>query len=127
MNVKLALIPLALLAAGSVFAADEITSPGGGIDASASAKTATYKAHTGTPPNYVVTDFKFGVSANVGLKSKENTTAIAVQTANLKGRNNYSGISDGGSVAQCGNPTTGATAPEVREPSLDQPNGCTSS
>lgn len=124
MNVKLALIPLALLAAGSVFAADEITSPAGGIEASAAAKTATYKAHTGTPPNYVVSDFKFVVSSNVELKSTENTTAIAVQTANKKGRNNYSGISDGGSVAQCGDPTTGSTAPTVREPSLTAANGC---
>lgn len=121
MNVKLALIPLALLAAGSVFADDA------NVTAAATAQTVDYTASTATPPNYVVSNFKFVVSANVGLKSKENTTAIAVQTANLKGRNNYSGISDGGAVTQCGDPTTGATAPTVREPSLNQPNGCTAS
>lgn len=118
MNVKLALIPLALLAAGSVFADDA------NVTAAATSQTVNYTATTGATPNYVVSDFKFVVSANVALKSKENTTAIAVQTANLKGRNNYSGISDGGSVAQCGDPTTGATAPTVREPSLTAVNGC---
>lgn len=124
MNVKLALIPLALLAAGSVFADDA------DVAAAAAAQTVEYKATVATgstPPNYVVSDFKFVVSANVALKSKENTTAIAVQTANLKGRNNYSGISDGGSVTQCGSPTTGATAPTVREPKLDAENGCNKS
>lgn len=118
MNVKLALIPLALLAAGSVFADDA------NVAAAAAAQTVDYVAATSSPPNYVVSNFKFVVSANVALKSKENTTAIAVQTANLKGRNNYSGISDGGSVAQCGNPTTGATAPTIQEPKLDAVNGC---
>lgn len=118
MNAKLALIPLALLAAGSVFAADA------DIAAQPTAKTHDYTADTGTPPKYVVSDFKFVVSANVGLKSTENTTAIAVQTANLKGRNNYSGISDGGSVAQCGDPTTGSAAPTLEAPVLNKANGC---
>lgn len=117
MNVKLALIPLALLAAGSVFAADA------NVDAGTAARTVDYTAEAGAT-NYVVSNFKFVVSANVALKSKENTTAIAVQTANVKGRNNYSGISDGGAVTQCGDPTTGSTAPTVREPSLTAENGC---
>lgn len=119
MNVKLALIPLALLAAGSVFAADA------DVPATGNAKTIDYQAEDpATNPKYVVSNFKFVVSSNVALKSKENTTAIAVQTANKKGRNNYSGISDGGSVAQCGDPTTGSTAPDVREPNLTAVNGC---
>lgn len=111
---KLALIPLALVA-GSAFATDANVTPG------AAAQVVDYEITDG---NFVATAFKFNVSANVGLKSKENATAIVVQTANTKGRNNYSGSSEGGSVAQCGNPTTGSTAPTVREPVLANENGC---
>lgn len=111
---KLALIPLALVA-GSAFATDA------NVTAANSSQKVTYEITAG---NFVATKFDFNVSANVGLKSKENETAIAVQTANTKGRNNYSGSSEGGSVSQCGNPTTGSTAPTVREPVLANANGC---
>lgn len=111
---KLALIPLALVA-GSAFATDA------NVEASNSSKKVAYEVTDG---KFVATKFDFNVSANVGLKSKENETAIVVQTANKKGRNNYSGSSEGGSVSQCGNPTTGSTAPTVGDPDLAKPNGC---
>ncbi len=112
---KFALIPLALVAS-SAFAVS--------VAPAATAGKHTYTA-TAAGTDFVANDFEFTVSANVGLESVENTTAIVVQTANVKGRNNFSGSSDGGSVAQCGTPTTGSTPPAVRAPTLGAVNGCT--
>lgn len=112
---KIALAALALSAAGAASAVSVAAGP--------NASTQSYTA--ASPAQYVVTDFQFTVSANTALESVENTVAIAVQTANTKGRNNFSGISDGGSVTACGDPTTGAAIPAVRAPTLANPNGCT--
>jgi hypothetical protein len=74
--------------------------------------------------NFVVNDFRFAVSANVGLASVEDTVAIAVGTASNKGRNAFTGSSNGGSVTTCGDATTGSTIPTVPTPSLTANGGC---
>lgn len=115
---KFALIPLALVA-GSAFAVDA------DVEAKTAAQTVDYEVTAG---KFVVTPFKFNVSANVALKSLENETAIAVATSNTKGRNQFTGTSEGGSVSQCGDPTTGSTPPGLDAPSLEEEkikvNGC---
>lgn len=98
----------------------------GSVDAKTSGQVYEYTAPTDSQC-YMETDFKSPMSANVSLKWVQNTTAVAVQTSNSKGRNNYSGSSEGGRVAQCGEPTTGAAVPTTRAPDLTKPNGCTAS
>lgn len=73
---------------------------------------------------FMQTDFKAPISANVTLKWVQNETAMAVASSSSKGRNNYSGSSEGGRVAQCGEPTTGSTAPTTADPDMSKENGC---
>lgn len=73
---------------------------------------------------YMQTSFQSPVSANVGLEWVQNNTAAAVATWNTKGRNHYTGSSEGGRVAQCGDPTTGSKAPTGKKPVLTAANGC---
>ena len=73
---------------------------------------------------FVVNDFAFSVSSNVGLKSDEDSVGIAVGTASNKGRTAYTGSSNGGSVAACGGATTGADIPIVPTPALANVAGC---
>lgn len=75
---------------------------------------------------FVVNDFVFAVSANVALESAEDAVAIAVSTASNKGRNEFSGSSNGGAVKTCGDPTVGAATPEPQTPSLTAGSGCAS-
>lgn len=74
---------------------------------------------------FVVSNFTFAVSSNVGLASTEDNVAIAVGTASQKGRNAYTGSSNGGSVTTCGEATIGSAVPEVPEVSLTNIAGCT--
>jgi hypothetical protein len=108
------------LAASIVFASSAAHATDANVTPGA-AQTVTY---TVTAGNYVATGFAFNVSASVGLKSNENTTAIAVRTANTKGRNNFSGHSNGGSVGVCGTATTGSTAPTVGNADVTLATGC---
>ncbi len=75
------------------------------IIATGSAQNVSYPAVDG---NFVVSDFAFSVSSNVGLNSDEDPVGIAVGTASSKGRIAFTGSSNGGSVAACGVATTGS-------------------
>jgi hypothetical protein len=90
------------------------------IEAVNSAQTGRYLSQD----LFVVNDFAFSVSSNVGLNSDEDSVGIAVGTASNKGRTAYTGSSNGGSVAACGAPTTGADIPLVPAPALTKVAGC---
>lgn len=60
--------------------------------------------------------FQFTPSKNVGVAYNCDTTAVAVNTGNIKGKFTYGGSSNGGSVKQC---STGTTA------DVDTTNGYT--
>ena len=74
--------------------------------------------------SFVVNNFAFSVSSNVGLNSAEDSVGIAVGTASSKGRIAFTGSSNGGSVAACGVATTGADIPAVPDPELAKVAGC---
>ena len=80
----------------------------------------------GSDTDYVVSDFNVQLSNNVELIFAQNRNAIAVATATPRGRNVFSGSSQGGSVATCGKATEGNNEPAAGAPSLDaaDANGC---
>ena len=90
------------------------------IEATNAAQTGRYLSQD----LFVVNDFAFSVSSNVGLNSAEDSVGIAVGTASNKGRTAYTGSSNGGSVAACGAATTGADIPVVPDPALANVAGC---
>ncbi|RZS33350.1 hypothetical protein [Corticibacter populi] len=116
---KIAFLAL-VCASGSVFA--DTT---GSQEPAAASATYDFTAAT-DGSEFVVSDFKYTLSSNVGLGYSQNETAIAVGTYNTRGRNAFTGTSEGGSVAACGDPTTGSTAPSAPTLSLDadDANGC---
>lgn len=73
---------------------------------------------------FVVDDFTYTLSANVGLNTLEDTGTFTVGTASSKGRNAFTGSSNGGSVTACGPASTGNTPPVVPSPSLTASGGC---
>ncbi|MDO5652680.1 MAG: hypothetical protein Q4G39_01040 [Brachymonas sp.] len=115
----------AFFAATPAFAACATTK--GKVSSAATSSTNTYTLAEGTADDtcYMQNGFSYNVSSNVGLAWEQSEAALVVQTASTKGRNNFAGSSEGGSVAVCGKPTTGTTAPTPREPTLAAVNGCT--
>lgn len=120
---KLAIVSIASLGmSGLTHAAEPISIDG------THAKPRT-EAYTVDPAaaSFVVTTFEYTVSSNVAMVSLEDTVAFAVGTASQKGRNAYTGSSNGGAVTPCGPATTGADVPPVPTLSLDplMVSGCT--
>lgn len=115
-----ALIALTM-ASGSAFAAD-LSGLSGTVTAKAASDTYTFEA--ADEGEFIVTDFKFTLSSNVGLAFAQSETAVAVGTANDRGRNGFTGSSEGGSVSPCGPATTGTDKPDVPTPDVAEPNGC---
>lgn len=115
-----------VMASGTAYAAelDLDVDTVGGVDSSATDdRTNTF---VGDPERYVVTTFGFNLSNGVALKAVQNRNAIAVSTSTPRGRNQFSGSSNGGSVSTCGDATTGNDEPDIDDPSLaaDAVNGC---
>lgn len=77
---------------------------------------------------YAQQKFTIFSSANVELRWIQSETNAAVGAGSTKGRNVYSGISDGGRVQACGDPTTGSDAAtgNMGDPDLTKVdnNGC---
>ena len=121
---KLAIIGVASMSlSGLAYSQQEAAACSGdcAITATSSAQSVAYAAQTDM---FVVNSFTFAVSSNVGLNSAEDTVAMAVGTASSKGRNAYTGSSNGGSVTNCGDATTGSDLPAVPTPSLTSIAGC---
>lgn len=118
MKVKtIALIGVATLGmSGLAFAEDQAI-------AAEDQRTNTYTAEA-NDAMFVVDDFTYTLSANVGLNTLEDTGTFTVGTASSKGRNAFTGSSNGGSVSTCGPASTGNDAPTVPTPSLTLTAGC---
>lgn len=116
---KLAIVGVAAFGLSGLTQAADISVDG------TQAKSLT-RTYTATAGDFVVTDFDYTISANVALNSVEDTVAFAVGAASKKGRNAYTGSSNGGSVSACGDPTTGSAVPDAPTPSLDDAaiSGC---
>ena len=114
-----------VMASGTAFAqSTEPTCATADIASSATANRVNDFA--GNPECYVVTPFKYNLSNGVALKATQNRNAIAVAASTPRGRNQFTGSSQGGSVATCGNPTTGNNEPTLDAPTVDagKANGC---
>ncbi|MDO4724104.1 MAG: hypothetical protein Q4A97_05025 [Comamonadaceae bacterium] len=94
------------------------------VAAGANGDKYTYAKPADDSTCYMQSAFESPVSANVHLKWVQTETAVAVATSNKKGRNNYTGFSEGGRVAQCGDPTTGTDTPVTEAPNMDNDNAC---
>lgn len=117
---KIAFALLALTASTSAFATDPCASAA--LDFSTPGTEATYDAvnasctvdvtgDSATVSTFVVNDFDFTVSANVAVSAVQNEQSMAVAAGSTKGRNVFTGHSNGGSVSQCNTaPITDATA-----------------
>ena len=115
---KIAFALLALTASTSAFATDPCASAA--LDFSTAATEATYDAVNASctvavtgdgTDTFIVNDFDFTVSANVAVSAVQNAQAMAVAAGSTKGRNVFTGHSNGGSVSQCNtDPITDATA-----------------
>lgn len=113
-----------VMASGTAYAQAAATC--GGADVASSATENRVNEFEGDAECYVVTTFGFNLSNGVALKAAQNRNAIAVATSTPRGRNQFSGSSNGGSVATCGEATTGNAEPGIDDPSLeaDAVNGC---
>ena len=130
MKIKtLAILGAATLSLSGFAQAGTCTGGDGGGCALTASNSATDNTYTAGTDGFVVNDFTFSTSANVGLNSAEDSVAVAVGTASNKGRNAFTGSSNGGSVSNCGEPTTGSAIPDVPSPSTDaaDESGCTGS
>ena len=67
--------------------------------------------------------FNFTPSRNVGLTWACNTTAVAVNAGNTKGKYVYGGSSNGGSVKQCGTTTASTSTGYSATPAVTA-DGC---
>lgn len=113
-----------VMASGTAYAQEAAACKGADVASSATAERVN--TFEGDAECYVVTTFGFNLSNGVALKAEQNRNAIAVATSTPRGRNQFSGSSNGGSVATCGPATTGNKEPEITAPSLepDAVNGC---
>ncbi|WP_143326192.1 hypothetical protein [Vandammella animalimorsus] len=122
LTTKLALAAVASAFSMGAFADCAVGS--GATEAGANGDKHVYAKPAADSTCYMQSGFESPVSANVHLKWIQTDTAVAVATSNKKGRNNYTGFSEGGRVAQCGDPTTGTTAPTTADPDMTKPNAC---
>ena len=118
-KLKLAILALAV-SSGSAFAATAYTPAEGAakqvtVVTSAANYTYTVPAEQ-TERLFVKNNFDFTLSSNVIIQTQEETAAgryMGVATTNVKGRNFFTGHSDGGSVTTCGDPLTATDAKDV--------------
>ena len=109
---------MAVMISGSTFAADNnaytINEGGGAMTTPVNAASNyTYTVATERANRlFVKNNFDFTLSANTIIQSKEDAESryMGVATANVRGRNIFTGHSDGGSVTSCGDPLTAAEA-----------------
>lgn len=114
---KITFAVLALMASsGSAFAATAYTGVVAGemVDPQTVSSNYTYTV-SGTQlvdRKFVKNDFDFTLSANTIIATDEDTDGryMGVATANVRGRNIFTGNSDGGSVTNCGDPLTATDA-----------------
>lgn len=82
-----------------------------------SAKNYTYTVPTAQAARlFVKNNFDFTLSSNVIIQTQEETPTgryMGVATTNVKGRNFFTGHSDGGSVTTCGDPLSADAAKTV--------------
>lgn len=101
-KITLAALSLAVMASTSAFAADYKIGEVEPKAPKADPATFTYKAEADRA-GFVKNDFEFTVSANSAIRAVENgTRSLAVGAVSTRGRNVFTGHSDGGSVSQCG-------------------------
>ena len=120
---KIATIVCALLSAGYVAQASAAVVTLAPLDPA----VITQVDSTTCPMVSATSPFQFAQSKNVGVAYFCDTTAIAVNAGNTKGKFTYGGSSNGGSVHQCATGTT----PDVTangylagKPSAATTNGC---
>lgn len=90
------------------------------------AETLTVKAITNRA-GFVKNDFSITISSNVTMGLKDGVDRFGVVTASDKGKNVFTGTSEGGSVSVCGaQAAVGAADDAVATASLDltKDNGC---
>lgn len=115
---KLAFALLALTASASAFATDPCASAA--IDFATVNTEATYDAVNASctvavtadgTDTFLVNDFDFTVSSGVAISAVQSAQGMAVSAGATKGRNVFTGHSNGGSVSQCNeDPITDTTA-----------------
>jgi len=115
---KITFAVLALMASGSALASSDIIefAPGTPTEAANMASNYSYEvADTRAERDFVKNSFNFTLSANTILDAAEDDDGryMGVVTANVRGRNIFTGHSDGGSVTSCGDPLTAAEAKEA--------------
>lgn len=119
---KIAFAAMTLLASGTAFASGAAeTYTGVGAASMTAAKTVSsnyiYTVSGTALANrfFVKNDFNFTLSANTIIQTDEDAEGryMGVATTNARGRNIFTGNSDGGSVTNCGDPLTAEEAKEA--------------
>lgn len=126
---KISLALLGMLAAGPVLAANTAFNSTTDTPTTLSTASSTYDYTPPTTDFFVVNAFSFTVSANVVVDADESGSAMAVSSAAAKGRNVFTGHSNGGSVSQCGTvivptSTTDPTDEVSSRLNIDNIDGC---
>lgn len=121
---KITFAVLALMASGSAFAANEAYTPSSGA-ASMTTPVTVSSNYTYTVSGaaladrlFVKNDFDFTLSANNIIQTAEDAAGryMGVATSNVRGRNIFTGNSDGGSVTTCQDPLTAEEAKATGTP-----------
>lgn len=123
---KISIAVLGMMMAGSTFAANTAFNPGTATDVAPASSTYDYTTTTG---NFVVNPFSFTISANVVVDAAESPSAMAVGAAAAKGRNVFTGHSNGGSVSQCDAPVVPTSSDDPTQHvterlEIDNVDGC---
>lgn len=104
---KISIALASMLVAGHAAAVDmALTTAGTAASVSAGNSAQTVTVTTGTSGMFIVNPFNFTVSAGVAVGAVQNAGNLAVSGGATKGRNVFTGHSNGGSVSQCGAATT---------------------
>ncbi len=115
---KIAIASLLVLSSSFVFAADKqlVQDPTGATklvilapDAVTNNATNFVMKKSADDKGFVKNDFNFTVSANVAMTVADSGRAFGVITGSPKGRNVYTGLSEGGSIKECGDQTDAKT------------------
>lgn len=102
---KISIALASMLMAGHAAAADmALTAANTKVPVTASSASQVVSVTTGTAL-FIVNPFNFTVSAGVAMSAVQDAGNMAVSSGATKGRNVFTGHSNGGSVSQCDAPT----------------------
>lgn len=108
---KISIALASMLMAGHAAAVDlALTSSGTKANVAAANTAQTVTVTTAASGLFIVNPFNFTVSSGVAVGAVQDGANLAVSSGAGKGRNVFTGHSNGGSVSQCDTPTTAGSS-----------------